>query len=169
MRLILLFSIILPFVSFSQNAAPVAVNDSKFYCLNDVITISLLENDYDVNYDTFTINSVTQPSQGSVNINAGNKTVNYTSNSSTSTSFTYNIIDQNGAISNNATVILTGFANTVNNYTGSGGTQQGCKFQNLSNVVVPSGTTSKLEAAKSVVLLPNTTLSNGSVVEIIIK
>ncbi|MGF1936120.1 MAG: beta strand repeat-containing protein [Nostoc sp. ChiQUE02] len=93
------------------NDTPVAVNDSITTNKNTPIIISattLLSNDTDVDVsDVLSINSFTQPSQGSL-VNNNNGTYTYTpvGNYYGSDSFTYTIIDGRGG-SSTATVNLT--------------------------------------------------------------
>jgi Bacterial Ig domain len=87
------------------NVAPVAVNDGPLSVEhNDVLTVNVLANDYDVDSDAIFISSITaQPSKGVATISSDKKTVSFKANNFQigSTSFTYTITDTK-AISNPA-------------------------------------------------------------------
>lgn len=80
------------------NAAPTAVDDSKITQEDTPITISVLENDSDVDGDMLSVSSVSIPSNGTATINADN-TITYMPNLdfSGTDSFTYIISDGDGA------------------------------------------------------------------------
>ncbi|MBI1729318.1 tandem-95 repeat protein, partial [Candidatus Acetothermia bacterium] len=89
-----------------DNNTPNAVNDTATTPAGSPITISVLANDTDPNNDKLTVTQVTQPSNGTVTINA-NGTVTYTPNvgfSGTDT-FTYKICDP-GNLCDTATVTV---------------------------------------------------------------
>ena len=89
------------------NDAPTATVDSASTSEDLAVTIDVLSNDDDVDGDTLTVDSVTQPANGSVVINA-DETVAYTpaSNFNGSDSFDYTIIDGQGG-TDTATVTVT--------------------------------------------------------------
>ena len=76
------------------NDAPTAASDSASTSEDIAVNIDVLGNDTDVDGDTLTVNSVTQPTNGSVLINADG-TVSYTpaSNFNGSDSFSYTVAD----------------------------------------------------------------------------
>ena len=93
-----------------QNDNPVAVNDSDSTNEDVALTINasdLLSNDSDIDGDTLTIQSITQPSNGSV-VDNGDGTFTYTPNANYNgpDSFTYTVSDGNGG-TDTATVNLT--------------------------------------------------------------
>lgn len=92
------------------NDAPVAVNDAATIAEggNAAINVAANDTDADGTINLTSIVIVTQPTNGTVVVN-NDGTVTYTHNGSetTSDSFTYNIKDNNGLVSNNATVTLT--------------------------------------------------------------
>ena len=79
------------------NDAPAATVDSASTSEDLAVTIDVLSNDDDVDGDTLTVDSVTQPGNGSVVINA-DKTVAYTpaSNFNGTDSFDYTVADGQG-------------------------------------------------------------------------
>jgi len=79
------------------NDAPVASADSATTEENTQVTINVLENDSDVDGDSLSVDSVTQPTNGAVVINADN-TLAYVPDSgyTGSDSFNYTIVDGNG-------------------------------------------------------------------------
>ncbi len=82
----------------SVNDAPIAVADSASTNGAFAVTIDVLSNDSDPDGDTLTVDSLTQPTNGSVEINA-DQTVRYTpvSNYSGSDNFSYTVADGTGA------------------------------------------------------------------------
>jgi len=91
------------------NDAPDAINDSTTIAEDSgANTISVRDNDVDVENDTLTITAVTQGLHGSVAITGGGTTVSYTPNADYfgPDSFTYTINDGNGG-SDMATVNVT--------------------------------------------------------------
>lgn len=92
------------------NDAPVAVNDAATIAEggNAVVNVATNDTDSDGTINLTSIVIVTQPTNGTLVVN-NDGTVTYTHNGSETTtdSFTYNIKDNNGLVSNNATVTLT--------------------------------------------------------------
>ncbi|MCO4756671.1 MAG: cadherin-like domain-containing protein, partial [Oceanospirillaceae bacterium] len=90
----------------SNNAAPVAVNDSVTMSSKTTQTISVLSNDYDPENDSLSVVGVSQGNKGSVSINS-NGTIRYVPAKSfkSSDSFTYTISD--GQKTSTATVYLS--------------------------------------------------------------
>ncbi len=99
-------------VTITQDAAPVATNDSATTDEDTPVDVNVLANDADSDGDTLSVVSVTQGSNGTVSINP-NKTVHYAPalNFFGSDSFTYTIDDGHGGQST-ATVNVT--VNAVN-------------------------------------------------------
>ena len=93
-------------VEEKQNRAPKANNDSATTNYETSVTINVLSNDSDADGDTLTIESVTNPSNGSATIKNGK--IKYTPNSNFSgkDSFQYSINDGEGSTST-ATVTVT--------------------------------------------------------------
>jgi hypothetical protein len=94
------------FTVTTSNAAPIASNDSASVNEDDSITIAVLTNDSDPDGDAITPSIVTNPTNGSVTINA-NGTITYTptANYNGADSFTYRVSD--GSLnSNTATVSI---------------------------------------------------------------
>ena len=91
----------------SGNDAPIAVADSASTDEDIAVTLNVLGNDDDADGDTLTVESVTQPANGSILINA-DQTVAYTpaSNFNGSDSFDYTVADGQGA-TDTATVTVT--------------------------------------------------------------
>ena len=89
------------------NDAPVAVDDTAVIDEDSSVNLNVMANDYDVDGGEMFMDSVTQPEHGTVTIN-GNGTVTYTpdANYNGADSFTYTIVDGDGATST-ATVELT--------------------------------------------------------------
>ena len=89
------------------NDAPIAVADSASTDEDIAVTINVLGNDDDVDGDTLTVDSVTQPTNGSVLINA-DQTVAYTpaSNFNGSDNFSYTVTDGQGT-TDSANVTVT--------------------------------------------------------------
>ncbi|MEM9038630.1 MAG: Ig-like domain-containing protein, partial [Actinomycetota bacterium] len=95
-----------------SNATPVPADDAFTTDEDSSLTLDVLANDSDPENDPLTISSVTQPTNGSVIINADN-TLNYTPDAdfNGTDSFTYQVDDGNGGRAS-ATVSLT--VNPVN-------------------------------------------------------
>ena len=94
------------------NDPPVAVNDTATTPEDTPITIDVLNNDFDVDGDTLTVDSVTQGTNSSVTNNGNNVTYTPDPGFSGTDSFTYTISDGNGGtdtatVSVNVTVIET--------------------------------------------------------------
>ena len=96
------------------NDVPTAVDDSASTSENVAVNIDVLNNDDDADGDTLTVDSVTQPTNGTVVINA-DETVSYTpaSNFSGSDSFSYTVADGQGG-TDTATVTID-VTNGINN------------------------------------------------------
>jgi len=93
---------------FSNNQPPVAQNDSVRIEQNTSVTIPVLRNDTDPDSDPLIIQSViTAATQGTVQINAGDTTITYTSSSdfSGADQFSYTISDPEGSIDSAAVII----------------------------------------------------------------
>jgi VCBS repeat-containing protein len=88
------------------NSPPVATDDSATTNEDTPVTIDVLANDTDVDGDTLTVASVTQPSNGSVTNNGTNVSYTPNANYNGSDSFTYTASDGNGG-SDTATVNVT--------------------------------------------------------------
>jgi DNA/RNA endonuclease G (NUC1) len=89
--------------------APDAVNDSTTIAEDSgANTISVRDNDVDVDNDTLTVSAITQGAHGAVAITGGGTTVSYTPNANYygSDSFTYTVNDGNGG-TDTATVNVT--------------------------------------------------------------
>ncbi|MCP5010670.1 MAG: tandem-95 repeat protein, partial [Aestuariibacter sp.] len=96
----------------SLNTGPTLGNDPLETTTENtpVMLTTLLNNDSDPEGDSFTIDSVTQPANGTVVIEANNRDITYTPdlNFNGADTFTYTAIDSNGALSSNtATVTVT--------------------------------------------------------------
>lgn len=97
-------------------SAPVAANDSASTTENTAVTINLIANDIDADGTIVggSLTFVTQPAHGTA-MNNGNGTVTYTptANFNGSDSFSYTVKDNDGNLSNKASVDIT--VNAVNN------------------------------------------------------
>ena len=91
----------------SGNDAPVANDDSASTAEDTAVTVTVLTNDTDLDGDTLTVSSLTQPSNGGAVLNADN-TITYTpaANHNGADSFTYTVSDGNGG-TDTATVSIT--------------------------------------------------------------
>ncbi|MEY2909651.1 MAG: hypothetical protein RLZZ602_2174, partial [Pseudomonadota bacterium] len=89
------------------NDSPVANNDLGATDFETPVTVSVLSNDFDANDDPVSVAAVVQPENGSVTIN-DDGTITYTPNAGFSgeDSFTYTLVDENGA-EDTATVTIT--------------------------------------------------------------
>ena len=89
------------------NDAPDAVNDAKTTAEDTATNINVLANDTDVDGDSLSVSSFTQPSHGTVSENTdGTLNYNPAANYNGSDSFTYTVSDGNGG-TDTATVNLT--------------------------------------------------------------
>jgi len=88
------------------NDPPVAVDDSDTTPEDTPVTIDVLNNDYDIDGDTLTVDSVTQGANGSVINNGSNVTYTPDPGFNGTDSFTYTISDGNGG-TDTATVTVT--------------------------------------------------------------
>lgn len=95
----------------TPNEGPTAVNDSAVVAEDSAVAIAVLDNDSDPEGDTLTVESFSQPANGTVTSN--NNVLTYTpdANYNGGDSFTYTINDGNGNV-DSATVSLT--VNPVN-------------------------------------------------------
>ena len=93
------------------NDPPVANNDTASVVEGGSVNISVLSNDSDIegNIDPTSVVIVSQPANGTVGVNTQTGVVNYVHNGgpSTSDSFTYTYKDNQGVVSNAATVSIT--------------------------------------------------------------
>ena len=99
----------------NTNVAPVAVNDTATVPNGESISITVLSNDSDSDgsLDVGSLTLVNQASNGTVDINVtGEMTYTHDGSVMTSDSFTYTVEDDQGAVSNEATVSIT-INNTV--------------------------------------------------------
>lgn len=98
------------FTTIPMNDPPVALNDNARTSRNKPVTINVVANDYDVDGTVVasSIAIISMPAKGIV-INNYNGTVKYTPNKNFkgTDSFTYTVRDDNGAVSNVATVKVT--------------------------------------------------------------
>jgi Ca2+-binding RTX toxin-like protein len=105
----------------TPNVAPVANNDSATTTAGQAIAISVLANDTDSDgtVNATTVVAQTQPAHGTVAVNSATGVITYTptANYNGSDSFTYKVKDDDGALSNAATVNVNVTAAPV---TGSG-------------------------------------------------
>jgi hypothetical protein len=88
------------------NHPPVAVDDAATTSQNTSVTIAVLNNDYDIDGDPVTIESVTQGTDGSVTTDGSNITYTPDSGFAGTDTFTYTIGDGNGN-ADTATVTVT--------------------------------------------------------------
>jgi hypothetical protein len=93
------------------NDPPEAFDDSESTDEDTPVNIAVLANDTDVDSDTLSVESLTQPSNGSVTNNGADVTYTPDADFNGSDSFTYTISDGNGG-TDSATVIIT--VNPVN-------------------------------------------------------
>ncbi len=98
--------------SLTPNSAPIAQNDSTGPVDNaGFLAIDVLTNDEDSDgsLDVSSVTKVTEPSNGTATVNTTTGLITYTHDGSatTSDSFTYTVLDNEGAVSNVATVTLT--------------------------------------------------------------
>ncbi|NAX48783.1 tandem-95 repeat protein [Photobacterium halotolerans] len=109
-----------PFTGFSSetvfnftiaNAAPVAAGDEVTVAEDNLIAISVLDNDSDTDsqLNAASVTVLTAPSHGSTSINTGTGTITYTpdANFAGTDTFTYQVQDVYGAASSPATVTVT--------------------------------------------------------------
>ena len=88
------------------NDAPVAVDDPGASTSEDVaVTVDVLANDSDVDGDGLSVDSVTQPSNGSVVNNGADVTYTPDADFNGTDSFTYTVTD--GSLTDTATVTVT--------------------------------------------------------------
>ena len=93
------------------NQAPIAVDDSNITLKNTPVVLNILDNDSDTDgtLDTASISIVDATVHGTTDINTSDGTVTYTPNSNYigNDSFTYSVKDNNGSVSNIASVNIT--------------------------------------------------------------
>ncbi|QIZ69746.1 Ig-like domain-containing protein [Oxynema aestuarii] len=98
-------------LSIAPNQAPIASDDSASVTIGEAVTVAILDNDSDSdgNLDPSSIAIVDQPSAGTVSIDATTGVVTYSHDGSATTadSFTYTVADDDGDVSNLATVNLS--------------------------------------------------------------
>jgi hypothetical protein len=97
----------LPVNSGSGNHAPTALADSALTAFQTEVDIDLLANDSDPDGDPLTIINLTQPASGVVNQSGGLVTYTPASGFSGNVTFTYQVDDSGGGISQVATVTVT--------------------------------------------------------------
>lgn len=99
----------------AANNPPLAVNDTATTQGAKPVIIEVLANDYDANGDTLSVESVTQPANGTVTIN-NDGSVTYTPNTNTTgtDTFSYTISDGQGGTAT-ATVTVTVTVTVQNN------------------------------------------------------
>lgn len=93
-----------------DNTSPIANPDSTTTLKNTPVAINVTTNDTDdTSIDNTTVAIATLPSNGGVSVNSTTGVVTYTPNSSFAGTdiFTYTVNDNNGALSNTATVTIT--------------------------------------------------------------
>ncbi len=89
------------------NRSPVAMDDNFSQTANTIKEYTILVNDSDPDGDSFSIESITQPSNGGTVAIADDRTIKFTSNNQTGTAtFTYRIKDEFGDLSDFATVTM---------------------------------------------------------------
>ena len=90
------------------NAAPTAADDNVGTSAGEAVVLDVLANDTDPDGDALTIEAVTQPASGSVEVTSGGPNVTYTPDESFdgSDSFTYTVSDGLGG-SDEATVVVS--------------------------------------------------------------
>ncbi|MFN5104242.1 MAG: beta strand repeat-containing protein [Planctomycetota bacterium] len=129
------------------NDAPVANNDTASVVEGGSVNIPVLSNDSDIegNIDPTSVVIVSQPANGTVGVNTQTGVVNYVHNGgpSTSDSFTYSFKDNQGVVSNVATVSITIQRKPIANNDGLTVARGGEETVNLiANDTAPSGTLS---------------------------
>ena len=98
-------------ITSSTNSPPVAANDTATVDEDSFVAINVLQNDTDPENDTLSVQSFTNPSNGSVSANNGVLTYTPDANFNGSDSFNYTINDGNGN-TDTASVAIT--VNAVN-------------------------------------------------------
>ncbi|MGB5638552.1 MAG: retention module-containing protein, partial [Sedimenticolaceae bacterium] len=112
--------------SGGTNDAPVAVDDIRTLDEDASLNIDVLSNDSDLDGDSISVSSVTQPANGSVVIEADG-TVTYTPNTNYNggDSFTYTITDGNGGSATaTVTITITGTNDGITAVADTGATDQ---------------------------------------------
>ncbi|MEK0424627.1 MAG: hypothetical protein RJB11_718 [Planctomycetota bacterium] len=129
------------------NDPPVANNDTASVVEGGSVNIPVLSNDSDIegNIDPTSVVIVSQPANGTVGVNTQTGVVNYVHNGgpSTSDSFTYTFKDNQGVVSNVATVSITIQRKPIANNDSLTVARGGEETVNLiANDTAPSGTLS---------------------------
>ena len=129
------------------NDPPVANNDTASVVEGGSVNIPVLSNDSDIegNIDLTSVVIVSQPANGTVGVNTQTGVVNYVHNGgpSTSDSFTYTFKDNQGVVSNVATVSITIQRKPIANNDSLTVVRGGEETVNLiANDAAPSGTLS---------------------------
>ncbi|MCJ8268423.1 MAG: cadherin-like domain-containing protein, partial [Psychrosphaera sp.] len=98
----------------SVNDVPVAANDATSTDEDNAVTVNVLANDSDIDgtLDSNSVNATSTPTNGSLTVSGGNITYTPNSDYNGSASFTYTVSDNEGGVSNAATVTVT--VNAVN-------------------------------------------------------
>lgn len=96
------------------NRAPVAADDSDETTIDIAVTINVLGNDYDLDADPITVDSVTQGGNGSVTNNGSDLTYTPDAGFTGTDSFEYTISDVNGANDNAIVTVSVGSVVSTN-------------------------------------------------------
>ncbi|GAA4838554.1 hypothetical protein GCM10023331_24730 [Algivirga pacifica] len=92
------------------NVAPVANDDATATDEGIAVTIDVLSNDVDSNIDASTLAIVSAPANGTATVGAGNITYTPAAGFTGDATFTYQVSDAEGLVSNTATVTVSVFA-----------------------------------------------------------
>ena len=94
------------------NDAPVAIDDSVSILLSSPTILSVIRNDVDVDgtIDPSTISIVSSPARGELAVDTTSGNITYTPNASGGDSFSYTVEDNEGLVSNVATVTINSLA-----------------------------------------------------------
>lgn len=133
-------------ITFAQNTAPTAINDTLLVCNDQVHTFKVTNNDYDVDGDRILLHSFTMPLQGDLVARGNQGNFRYIFGESDTTSFQYNLRDIRFAgigslTSNSATVKITGAPQYF--YSGSysgNNVRLTCRSSNTSSVTISGST-----------------------------
>ncbi len=113
--------LVIEFLPAGSNAAPVANNDAATTAAGTAVVINVLANDSDADgsLDPASVTVATAAGHGTTSVNTSNGAITYTPNAgfSGNDSFTYTVSDNQGAVSNLATVAITVTGNTVSSLT----------------------------------------------------
>jgi outer membrane protein OmpA-like peptidoglycan-associated protein len=132
----------------NTNAAPVALNDTNSTNKNTPVTFNVLSNDSDIDGDTLSVVSNTNPANGALSVSGGNFTYTPNNNYSGVDSFTYTISDGNG---HNVTATVS--INVVDN--------------NTAPSAVSDATTTDQNTAVAINVLSNDTDIDGDTLSVI--